>query len=142
MDILKFFHVVAAFFWIASLLLLTRIISWQGDKRSEVQRAFAPIYQRIYFFIELPCMVFTVLFGLVLLFLKNVNWLAPWLHMKLTFVALLIVCDLLLLAQVVRLQKTGIKGSAIGQKVLHWIVVFALLCVLTAIYILKPRLGG
>lgn len=84
-------------------------------------------------------MCLTVVTGLLLLFVKQVNWTAPWLHMKLTFVALLIICDLILLAQLVKPKREGAEERLLGYKILHWVAVFSLLVVLLAIYVMKPK---
>ena len=132
MNLIKFFHVASVFFWISSLLVLTRQLAWQG-------RTQALYFRRHYFFIELPFMILTVVSGLVLLFLRETNWLAPWLHMKLTFVALLIVCDLILLAQLMKHKREGAPDQLLGYKILHWTVVISFLVVLVAIYVMKPK---
>ncbi|MCP5469783.1 MAG: CopD family protein [Chlamydiales bacterium] len=130
MDLLKFFHIASVFFWISSLLLVTRLLAWAGRDSLE-------LYRKAYFLIELPAMCVAVVSGLALLFLKpDVNFTAPWLHIKLTFAFVLIICDLLVLAQVTRAEK---EGGQIAFKILHWITVFSLLAVLGAIYIVKAK---
>lgn len=132
MDVLKFLHVTSVFFWVSCLLVISRQLAWQGGRDDT-------LYKRLYFLVELPAMCMTVLSGLLLLFLKDTNWKAPWLHMKLTFVAILIVCDLLLLAQLVRPKRETVQEKLLAYKILHWIVVVALLAVLAAIYVMKPK---
>lgn len=128
MNILKFLHVVSVFFWVGTLLTLTRLISKQGR---------LDLFKKTYFLIDLPFMCAAVITGLLLLFLKSgINFLAPWLHMKLTFAFVLIICDLILLSFFVGKRKSE---GVVGYKVLYWIVVITLLTILAAIYILKPN---
>ena len=132
MDILKFLHVASVFFWISCLLVVTRELAWRGRKE-------ASTYKKLYFRVELPFMCLTVLTGLLLLFMKDVDWKAPWIHMKLTFVALLIICDLILLAQLMKPKREGAEERLLAYKILHWVAVFSLLVVLMAIYVMKPK---
>ncbi|MCH9611051.1 MAG: hypothetical protein S4CHLAM81_13830 [Chlamydiales bacterium] len=123
MDLIKFLHVASVFFWISCLLVLSRQLAYQKEAPS----------QRSYFQVELPAMCLTILTGLLLIFLKGVDWKAPWLHMKLTFVGILVMADLLFLGRLIQ------KKGGVGSKVLHWVVVLSLLAVLAAIYVMKPK---
>ena len=132
MDLLKFLHVTSAFFWISCLIVLTRLLAWHGRKEG-------PEYKKLYFTTELPAMCLTILSGLLLAFVKAQDWKAPWLHMKLTFVGLLIICDLILLAQLVKPKREGSDERLLSYKILHWIVVMTILIIFSAIYVMKPK---
>lgn len=135
MTLLKFFHVFFIFLWIGGLVTVTGMMAHQKESSRELSR----LLSRIYFPVELPSMCLAVLFGLILLFTKeDINFKAPWLHIKLTFAFLLIVCDIICGFCVSRLQKPGACAGRIGHLFLHYLTVFFLIIVLLAIYFLKP----
>lgn len=133
MAILKFFHVLFIFIWIGSLLMLTRLLGYQAKESDETFQAMNRINKRMYFFIDLPSMILAVFFGLLLLFFKDTNWKAPWLHMKLLFAFLLIVCDVILGTLIAR----GRRHPGLFYKIFHGMTGLFLILVLIAIYILK-----
>ncbi|MCC5831471.1 MAG: CopD family protein [Chlamydiales bacterium] len=135
MAILKFFHVLFIFIWIGSLLILTRLLGYQAKESDEIFQAMNRINKRIYFFVDLPSMILAVLFGLLLLFLKDLNWKAPWLHMKLLFAFLLIVCDIICGTLIAK----GGRRPRLFYQIFHGITGIFLILVLIAIYILKQN---
>lgn len=139
MAILKFLHVLFIFVWIGSLLTLTRLAAYQAKETPEIQRKLGKIFRKAYLFVDLPSMILAVAFGLILLFLKDMNWKAPWLHMKLTFAFLLIVVDLISGWQILKYSKKPMKGRGTNFKILHGLAGLFLIFILIAIYILKAR---
>lgn len=135
MAILKLLHVLFVFIWVGGLLMLTRSLGYQAKENGEVFSAFNRINKRIYFFIDLPSMILAVTFGLLLLFLKDTDWRAPWLHMKLTLVFFLIICDLLC----GRVIAKGKRHPRWIYQVFHGIAGLLFIGILVAIYILKQN---
>ena len=133
MATLKLLHVLFIFIWVGTLLTLSRMMGYLAKEPLLVQQRVASLTQRMYLLIDLPSMVIAVGLGLCLLFLKDTNWKAPWLHVKLTLAFLLIVCDLLTGWKIVR----QIADSSVGYKILHGFIGLLLIGVLIAIYILK-----
>lgn len=139
MYVLKFAHVLFIFIWIGSLLSLTRLMAYQARETPEIQLKLGRIYKRMYFLVDLPSMILAIATGIALLTLKDMNWKAGWLHMKLTFAFLLVLCDLVTGSQVIRLEKIAIKGKGIFYKILHGLAALFLIGALIAIYILKQK---
>lgn len=135
MATLKFFHVLFVFIWIGSLLMLTRMLGYQAKESDDVFRAMNRVNKRIYFFIDLPSMILAVIFGLILLSIKEINWKAPWLHLKLTFAFLLIICDIICGALIAK----GRRHPRIAYQLFHGITGIFFIIVLVAIYILKQN---
>ncbi len=137
MVLLKFFHVLFIFLWIGSLLTVTGFMAHQKESSKELSR----LLKRIYLSVELPSMCLAILFGVVLLFTKtDINFKAPWLHIKLTFAFLLIVCDIICGALVGHLQQRAACAGKIGHLFLHYLSLLFLVAVLLAIYYLKPQM--
>ena len=133
MATLKLLHVLFVFVWIGSLLTLSRLMGYLAKESVVVQHRVAYLARRMYLLIDLPAMLIAIALGLSLLFLKETNWKAPWLHMKLTLAFLLIVCDLATGWRIVR----GVVDKAMGYKILHGLAGLFFIGVLVAIYILK-----
>ncbi len=81
-------------------------------------------------------MVIAVGLGIILLFLKDMNWKAGWLHMKLTLAFILIVTDLIFGFQC--LSEKRVKGSKGG---IFAIVLLCLVGILACIYLLKATVS-
>lgn len=133
MATLKLLHVLFIFIWIGTLLTLSRLMGYLAKEPPLVQQRVAALTRRMYLLIDLPSMLIAVILGLCLLFLKDMNWKAPWLHMKLTFAFLLIVCDLITGWKIVG----RVVDKPMGYKILHGLIGLLFIGVLIAIYILK-----
>ncbi|MCH9625422.1 MAG: hypothetical protein S4CHLAM123_05960 [Chlamydiales bacterium] len=137
MAILKLLHVLFVFIWIGGLLALTRLLTYQAKELPETQLKLGKILKRMYYMIDLPSMILAVGFGLTLLFLKEMNWKAPWLHIKLTLAFFIIICDIICGYLITKHSKKPIVGRGIGYQILHGITGLLFIGVLVAIYILK-----
>lgn len=150
MATLKLLHILFVFVWIGTLLTLSRLMGYLGKEDPLVQKRMGAIAKRMYLLVDLPSMLMAISLGLTLLFLKDMNWKAPWLHMKLTFAFALIVCDLLTGWKITKGIKEPTlcvagegqivaksKTSSVGYKILHGLAGLFFIGVLVAIYILK-----
>jgi len=115
--------------------MLTRMLGYQSKESDETFQAMNRINKRIYFFIDLPSMLLAVTFGLILLFLKDIDWKAPWLHLKLTFAFFLIICDVICGTLIAK----GKRRSRVVYQIFHGITGIFFIVVLIAIYILKQN---
>jgi putative membrane protein len=138
MAIIKLFHVFAVFIWVGSLLTLSRLLAYQAKEPGEIQLKLGKILKRMYLAVDLPAMLLTIALGLTSIFVKGVNWKAPWLHMKLTFVFMLIVCDFFIGKKIILHSKEPIQGRGRRYKVFHSLAGLFFIGILIAIYIFKP----
>ena len=134
MATLKLLHVLFIFVWIGTLLTLSRLMGYLTKEQPIVQERVRALVRRIYLLVDLPSMVIAVGLGISLLFLKDINWKAPYLHMKLTLAFFLIVSDLITGWRVVKKN----VDKAVVYKTLHGVITLLFIGVLIAIYILKP----
>lgn len=130
---IKFFHVLFIFVWMGSLLMLTRLLAYQAKESDEIFCAMNRVNKRIYLFIDLPSMVLAVSLGIASILLKEMDWKAPWLHLKLTFAFFLICCDVMCGTLILK----GRRHSKAFYQILHGLTGLFLIVVLVAIYILK-----
>lgn len=108
MAIVKMIHLLFLFGWMAALLAT---IVTQNRK--------------IYFGIDLPCMVLALTTGLILLQFATFGSSKGWFHMKITFATLLVITDLLI--------------GFYKVKFLNYIAIAALIGVLSSIYLVRNK---
>jgi len=94
--VLRALHIIGVVCWFAGLFYIVRLFIYhtealdeQEPKRSILATQFALMSKRLWYAITIPSMIITTVFGTWLMFgyhdLKN----EPWLHVKLTMLALL-----------------------------------------------------
>ena len=88
----KSLHLIAVVSWMAGLLYLPRIFVYHvenKDKR-EATDIFEVMEKRLFFYIMRPAMIFTWIFGLILIYLNGIEIFSHlWLQLKIVFVILL-----------------------------------------------------
>ncbi|MEY3591464.1 MAG: hypothetical protein RLZZ38_421 [Bacteroidota bacterium] len=98
-DYIKALHLIFMVSWFAGLFYMVRLLIYfreAADKplteKQVLQPQFIIMMQRLWWIITTPAMILTVIFGLWMLFL-NADYLlkAPWMHLKLGFVGLLLI---------------------------------------------------
>lgn len=141
MAILKLFHVFVVFLWIGSLLMLSRFLAYQAKEPPEVQLKIGRMLKRFYLAVDLPSMILSVGLGFTSIFIKGVDWRAPWLHMKLLFVFFLIVFDLIIGKLTLKHSLTPIVGKGRRFKIVHSASGLCFIGVLVAIYIFKAKVS-
>lgn len=99
MDVLKSLHIIFMVSWFAGLFYMVRLFIYhvEAQQKEEVERTilsdqFMVMQQKLWWIITTPAMVLTIVFGTWMLALNwNYYKQAPWMHIKLTFVLLLLV---------------------------------------------------
>lgn len=134
MAILKVLHLLSIFFWVGNLLTISGVLVF-FPKDDKVQ-SLAKTLKKIYFFSDLPAMIITLLTGLFLFLQVTFEGSLGWFHMKLTFVAILIILD-----QILRsfLQKLEVSSSDIKYKILHIAIILSLIGLLSSIYLVRKK---
>ncbi|MCY1508702.1 hypothetical protein D9M68_430210 [compost metagenome] len=90
-------HIIFVVSWMAGLFYGVRLFIYHTEandkpepERSILMREYAKITSRLWNIITTPAMIFTVLAGLLMLYITPA-WLSqPWMHVKLLFVAALL----------------------------------------------------
>ena len=127
MAILKLLHVFFVFIWIGTLLTQTRFLGYLVKEIPSIQERIMKIVKKVYFLVDLPAMLLTIATGIVLLLFKeDINWKAPWLHIKLTLVFLLIICDLITGKVITKHARTLLQGKQAGYLILHTLIALIL----------------
>jgi len=94
-SVFKALHIIAFTCWFAGLFYVVRLFVYNTEARAKnaahnaaFQAQFNLMQSRLWYGITWPAMVCTVTFGGTLIYMQGA--LLPWLHLKLTLVALLI----------------------------------------------------
>ena len=90
--ILKSLHLIAIISWMAGLLYLPRIFVYHVENKQDqnISNTFKIMEKKLYYYIMMPAMVISWLFGLLLIFNIGLDQLASkWLQIKLVLVLIL-----------------------------------------------------
>ena len=90
--IIKSLHLIAVVSWMAGLLYLPRIFVYHVEnfEKKEVTSIFETMEKRLYNFIMRPAMLFSWIFGIVLIYLNGLGVLTSlWIQIKLVLVIIL-----------------------------------------------------
>ena len=88
----KSLHLIAVISWMAGLLYLPRIFVYhvENKEKKEVTDIFEVMEKRLFYYIMRPAMVFTWIFGLILIYLNGVEIFSQlWMQIKIVSVILL-----------------------------------------------------
>ena len=90
--LLKSLHLIAVISWMAGLLYLPRIFVYhvENKEKKEVTDIFEVMEKRLFYYIMRPAMIFTWIFGLILIYLNGVEIFSQlWMQIKIILVILL-----------------------------------------------------
>ena len=88
----KSLHLIAVVSWMAGLLYLPRIFVYhvENKQKKEATDIFEVMEKRLFFYIMRPAMIFTWIFGLILIYLNGIEIFSQlWMQIKLVLVILL-----------------------------------------------------
>jgi protoporphyrinogen IX oxidase len=88
----KSLHLIAVVSWMAGLLYLPRIFVYhvQNKEKKEATDIFEVMEKKLFYYIMCPAMIFTWVFGLVLIYLNGIEIFSQlWMQIKIAMVILL-----------------------------------------------------
>jgi putative membrane protein len=88
----KSLHLIAVVSWMAGLLYLPRIFVYhvENKKKKEATNIFEVMEKKLFYYIMRPAMIFTWIFGLVLIYLNGTEIFSQlWMQIKIVLVLLL-----------------------------------------------------
>jgi putative membrane protein len=95
---LKSLHIIFMVSWFAGLFYIVRLFIYhtEAQNKTELERTilstqFIEMEKKLWWIITTPAMVLTLVFGIWMLFANSALLKLPWMHLKLSFVALLLV---------------------------------------------------
>lgn len=118
-TVLKALHIIFMVSWFAGLFYIVRLYIYhtEAQEKDEVEKnilskQFIIMERKLWWIITTPAMILTILFG-VWLIIKEPSWLQQgWMHLKLTFVALLLIYHFICQKTMHRLAKDESKWSS------------------------------
>ena len=90
--LLKSLHLIAVISWMAGLLYLPRIFVYhvENKKKKQATDIFEVMEKRLFYYIMIPSMILTWLFGVTLVYLNGLEILSQlWIQLKFALVILL-----------------------------------------------------
>ena len=90
--IFKSLHLIALVSWMAGLLYLPRIFVYhvENKEKKEATDIFEVMEKKLFYYIMRPAMIFTWIFGLILIYLNGVEIFSQlWMQIKIALVILL-----------------------------------------------------
>ncbi len=133
---LKVIHLFGIVMWIGALLIASLQLRQATKLPREAQRPILDAMRRVHLGFGLPGMIVTLAGGLVLLMLHTAYFSQGWMHAKLTFVFLLIVLDLCLVA--LQSKSREVAGSPGPPLLIHVVTGLAFLGALVAVFVMRP----
>ena len=88
----KSLHLIAVVSWMAGLLYLPRIFVYHVENKGKKQATdiFEVMEKRLFYYIMRPAMIFTWVFGLILIYLNGIEIFSQlWMQLKIVLVILL-----------------------------------------------------
>ena len=88
----KSLHLIAVVSWMAGLLYLPRIFVYhiENKEKKDATEIFEMMEKRLFFYIMRPAMIFTWIFGLILIYLNGIEIFSQiWMQLKFILVILL-----------------------------------------------------
>ncbi len=97
-TIFKSLHIIFVVSWFAGLFYIVRLFIYHTEanqkpetERKVLQEQFNMMQWRLWYIITTPAMILTVVFGTLMLCVQPGLLQLPWMHIKLTFVGILLV---------------------------------------------------
>ena len=90
--IFKSLHLIAVVSWMAGLLYLPRIFVYhvENKEKKEVTDIFEVMEKKLFYYIMRPAMIFTWIFGLILIYLNGIEIFSQlWMQIKIILIILL-----------------------------------------------------
>jgi putative membrane protein len=138
--LLKSLHLIAVISWMAGLLYLPRIFVYHVENKDKkiATDIFEVMEKRLFFYIMRPAMIFTWIFGLILIYLNGIEIFSQlWMQIKIVLVILLSVYNDYLGKCLVSLKNSSNTRSSKFFRVINEIQTI-LLILIVFIVVFKP----
>lgn len=139
MDIntVKALHIIFVVSWFAGLFYIVRLFIYhtEAQQKDEISRKilseqFEVMEKKLWWIITTPAMVLTLIFGIWMLLINPTYYfLAPWMHLKLGFVGLLLVYHFVCQKIMNDLKKGLFKWKSNGLRIWNEVATLALVAI-------------
>lgn len=148
MDTLKALHIIFVVSWFAGLFYIVRLFIYhtEAQQKSEIEKEilskqFIDMEKKLWWIITTPAMILTIIFGTWMIVLNAGYYLhAPWMHVKLGFVALLLIYHFVCQKIMLDLKNNKFNWSSNGLRIWNEVATLALVAIVF-IVVLKDELN-
>ena len=135
----KALHIIFVVSWFAGLFYIVRLFIYHTEAQSKDEPAksilteqFELMERRLWWIITTPAMILTIVFGTWMLLLHKSYYFGPhggWMHLKLAFVALLIVYHFVCQRIMLNMKKGVFKWKSTGLRIWNEVATLALVAI-------------
>lgn len=134
---IKALHIIFVVSWFAGLFYIVRLFVYhvEAQEKDEIERKilsnqFEIMEKRLWWIITTPAMILTVVFGTWMIILNQEYYLTqPWMHIKLTFVVVLLVYHFVCQKIMYDFHKGSFKWKSNGLRVWNEVATLGLVAV-------------
>ncbi|MBC9811185.1 CopD family protein [Crocinitomicaceae bacterium CZZ-1] len=137
-ETIKALHIIFMVSWFAGLFYIVRLFIYhtEAQTRPEVERdilskQFVEMEKKLWWIITTPAMILTVVFGVTMFVYPGHGYLIyqPWMHVKLTFVVLLLVYHFTCQKILFNLKNNRFKWTSGGLRIWNEVATLALVAI-------------
>lgn len=118
-NVIKALHIIFVVSWFAGLFYMVRLFIYHTETKEKTELEakilgdqYKIMEKKLWYIITTPAMILTVLFGIWMLFKNDYLLSQPWMHIKLTFVVLLLVYHFLCQRIMNQLKRDEIRWTS------------------------------
>lgn len=133
---LKGLHLIGMVTWFAGMFYLVRLLIYHvearakgGEERRILHEQFSIMEKRLYYAINIPSMLITLVFGIWMLVQFPTYMEQPWMHVKLTFIFFLIGYHHMIAALMKKAWKEKLAWTSKKLRVLNEVATFFLVAI-------------
>lgn len=135
-TVLKALHIIFMVSWFAGLFYIVRLFIYhtEAQEKSEQEKnilsaQFKIMEKKLWWIITTPAMILTLVFGISMLVVNPALLKMPWMHLKLTFVALLLVYHFVCQKIMRKLDKNIFKWNSNKLRLWNEVATLALVAI-------------
>lgn len=136
-NTIKALHIIFVVSWFAGLFYIVRLFIYhtEAQQKPEMERKilsdqFVIMEKKLWWIITTPAMILTVLFGTWMIVLNSEYYLhASWMHIKLTFVVLLLIYHFVCQKMLSDMRKGIFKWKSNGLRIWNEVATLALVAI-------------
>lgn len=137
-DTIKALHIIFMVSWFAGLFYIVRLYIYhtEAQQRPEIEKdilskQFVEMEKKLWWIITTPAMILTVLFGILMLSYPGYGYLIkqPWMHVKLTFVVILLIYHFICQKILFDLQSNRFRWSSQGLRIWNEVATLTLVAI-------------
>lgn len=135
--VFKSLHLIFMVSWFAGLFYIVRLFIYHTEAQSRpeqekgiLSKQFIIMEKKLWWIITTPAMILTVVFGVGMLILEPFYLKMPWMHIKLSFVLLLLVYHFVCQRILFQIKNNTFKWTSNGLRIWNEVATLALVAII------------